>query len=79
MSIDRSDEKQLSLDFERKLDSAPTAFASGFVNAQRCTTAPRLTLVIDNLRNPSDSTILSPNSLEITRILDEQRKSLSWY
>lgn len=79
MSIDRSDEKQLSLDFERNLDSVPTAFASRFVEVQRSVVAARLTLVIDNGRHPSGPPILSPNSLEITRILDEQRKSLSWY
>jgi hypothetical protein len=79
MSINRSDEQQLSLDFERNLDSVPTAFASRFVEVQRSAITPRLTLVIDNGRHPSDPPNLSPNSLEITRILDEQRKSLSWY
>ena len=79
MSIDRSDEQQLSLDFERNLDSVPTAFASRVVEVKRRAVAQRLTLIIDNGRHPTDPPKLSPNSLEITRILDEQRKSLSWY
>ena len=76
MTSDRRDDGQLSLDFEQVVDmctvqskpSAPT----------RCHSSrgvePTLRLVVSN----SESRALSPNSVEVTRMLIEQARALSW-
>lgn len=78
MSNNRQDEKhdkQLSLNFELKQLDESIQRAVAIQVAESSGVRYRLELVVNN---ESDTTRLSPNSAEITRILASQAKTLGW-
>lgn len=76
MPSDRLDDGQLSLDFEHAFDVRPVQPEQSPLAHEVCSRAvvPRLYLVVCN----GASQALSPNSVEVTRMLAEQARELRW-
>jgi len=76
MTSDRRDDGQLSLDFEQVVDmwTAQSKLSSLTRDDRSRSVEPTLRLVVSN----GVGRALSPNSLEVTRMLTEQARALSW-
>jgi hypothetical protein len=76
MPSDRLDDGQLSLDFEHTFDVQRVESEESPLAHKVCSgdVVPRLYLVVRN----STSQALSPNSVEVTRLLAEQARGLRW-